>query len=79
MGKRGLMLAQGIAVIESDYADNISNDGTLGFMLYNHSNAEIVINKGDKIGQAWFAKFLVTDDDVATDAVRTGGFGSTNK
>lgn len=79
MGKRGLMLAQGIALIESDYADNVSNDGNLGFMLYNHSNAEIVINKGDKIGQCWFAKFLVTDDDVANNVVRTGGFGSTNK
>lgn len=78
-GKRGLMLAQGVAVIESDYADNISNDGNLGFMLYNHSGADIVINKGDKIGHAWFAKYLVTDDDVATDAVRTGGFGSTKK
>ena len=79
MGKRGLMLAQGIAVIESDYADNESNDGNLGFMLYNHSDQPIHISVGDKIGQCWFAKFLVADDEVAPTAVRTGGFGSTNK
>ena len=79
MGKRGLMLAQGVAVIESDYADNVSNDGNLGFMLYNHSANEIVINKGDKIGQCWFAKFLVVDDEETPTGVRTGGFGSTKK
>ncbi|MBR2467684.1 MAG: dUTP diphosphatase [Clostridia bacterium] len=79
MGKRGLMLAQGIGVIESDYADNVSNDGNLGFMLYNHSDNEIVIKKGDKIGQCWFAKFLVVDDEVPPTGVRTGGFGSTKK
>ena len=79
MGKRGLMLAQGVAVIESDYADNESNDGNLGFMLYNHSKDTIVINKGDKIGQCWFAKFLVVDDEVPQTGVRTGGFGSTKK
>ncbi len=79
MGKRGLILAQGVGVIESDYADNVSNDGNLGFMLYNHSNNEIAIKKGDKIGQCWFAKFLVVDDEVPPTGVRTGGFGSTNK
>jgi dUTP pyrophosphatase len=48
-------------------------------MLYNHSKEDISIKKGDKIGQCWFAKFLVVDDEVAPTAVRTGGFGSTNK
>ncbi len=79
MGKKGLILAQGIGVIESDYADNISNDGNLGFMLYNHGQNDYVINKGDKIGQCWFAKFLTVDDEVAPTGVRTGGFGSTKK
>ena len=79
MGKKGLILAQGIGVIESDYADNISNDGNLGFMLYNHGQNDYVINKGDKIGQCWFAKFLTVDDEVMPTGVRTGGFGSTKK
>lgn len=79
MGKKQVMLAQGIGVIESDYADNISNDGNIGFMLYNHGSDNYVIKKGDKLGHAWFAKFLVCDNDVVADEVRTGGFGSTKK
>ena len=79
MGKQEVMLAQGIAVIESDYADNESNDGNLGFMLYNHGSKDYVIKKGDKIGHCWFSKFLVVDDEKEVTAVRTGGFGSTNK
>ena len=38
----------------------------------------IKINKGDKIGQGVFAKFLKADDDNETKE-RTGGFGSTGK
>lgn len=79
MGKKEIMLSQGIAVIESDYADNINNDGNLGFMLFNHGQQEYIIKKGDKLGQAWFAKFLITDDDIPTTKTRTGGFGSTKK
>ncbi len=79
MGKKGVILAQGIGVIESDYADNVSNDGNLGFMLYNHGSTPYEIKKGDKIGQAWFQKFLTVDDEVPPTAVRTGGFGSTVK
>ncbi len=79
MGKNGIILAQGIGVIESDYADNESNDGNLGYMLYNHSSNDYVIKRGDKIGQCWFQKFLVTENEVKPTAVRTGGFGSTLK
>mgnify|MGYP003306895346 CR=1 FL=1 len=79
MGKKGVCLSQGIRVIESDYADNVSNDGNLGFMLYNHGEQDYVVKRGDKIGQCWFQKFLVVDNEVAPTAVRTGGFGSTNK
>lgn len=79
MGKNGVILSQGIGVIESDYADNISNDGNLGYALYNHSNKDYVIKRGDKIGQCWFQKFLVCENEVAPTAVRTGGFGSTVK
>ena len=79
MGKKGIVLAQGIGVIESDYADNVSNDGNLGFMLYNHGTTAYEVKAGDKIGQAWFQKFLTVDDEVPPTAVRTGGFGSTVK
>ena len=44
MGKRGIILANGIGIIESDYADNESNDGNIGFMLHNIGNDIYTVN-----------------------------------
>ena len=79
MGKHNITMANAIGVIESDYYGNISNDGNLGFRLYNFGNADYVIKKGDKIGQGFFFHFLTVDNEEAPTAQRAGGFGSTNK
>ena len=78
LGKKGIILANGIGIIESDYADNESNDGNIGFLLHNLNKTTYHIRKGDKIGQIFFFKFLTVDDDVESTVVRKGGFGSTN-
>ena len=75
--KKGLVLANSIGLIDSDYYNNESNEGELFFAFYNISDEILEIKKGDRIGQAVFTKFLITDDDNASGS-RTGGFGSTN-
>ena len=77
-GKKGLILANSIGVIDSDYYGNPDNDGHIMFAFYNIRNEDIEIKKGDAIGQAIFQKFLVTDNDI-TGGERTGGFGSTSR
>ncbi len=77
-GKRGLVLANGVGVVDSDYYGNVDNDGAIMFAFYNIKNEDIKIKKGDCIGQAIFQKYLVVDEDMAT-GERKGGFGSTNK
>lgn len=77
-GKKGLLLANSIGIIESDYFNNPDNDGHLMFAFWNMKDKDIVIKKGDKIGQGFFQKFLITEDDDA-DGKRLGGFGSTDK
>ena len=77
-GKKGLLLANSIGVIESDYYENQDNDGHLLFAYYNLFPVDITIKKHEPAGQAFFQKFLVTDDDNAT-GIRTGGFGSKSK
>lgn len=76
--KRGLVLANSVGVFECDYYSNPSNDGEILVSLYNFSNEDIVIKKGERIAQAVFQKFLITDFDNA-EGTRLGGFGSTNK
>ena len=77
-GKKGLILSNSIGVIDKDYYGNPDNDGHIMFAFYNIKNEDVIIKKGDAIGQAIFQKFLITDDDIAT-GERLGGFGSTNK
>ncbi len=77
-GKKGLILANSIGVIDSDYYGNEENDGHIMFAFYNIKEEDIEIKKGDVIGQAIFQKYLVTDDDIA-EGERKGGFGSTSK
>ncbi len=77
--KKGLVLANGIAIIDHDYYNNESNEGEIMFQYFNVMDHDIEIKKGDIIGQFIFQKFLLTDDDKPLNVVRTGGFGSTDK
>ena len=77
-GKRGLVMANSVGIIDSDYYGNEDNDGHFMFSFYNMFDHEVVIKKGEAVGQAIFMKYLVTDDDNAT-GTRMGGFGSTDK
>ena len=76
--KKGLILANSVGVIDKDYYGNPDNDGHIMFAFYNIKDEDVVIKKGDAIGQAVFQKYLVTDNDAA-DGERLGGFGSTSK
>lgn len=76
--KKGLILANSIGVIDSDYYGNPDNDGHIMFAFYNVSDSDTIIKKGDCIGQGIFQKFLTIDNDTTTNE-RTGGFGSTSK
>lgn len=77
-GKKGLILANSIGVIDSDYYGNLDNDGHIMFAFFNIKDEDIEIKKGEAIGQGIFQKFLTVDEDTA-DGVRVGGFGSTTK
>lgn len=75
--KKGLILANSIGVVDADYYGNPDNDGHIMFAFYNIKEEDILVKKGECIGQAIFEKFLVADDDMA-EGERIGGFGSTN-
>ena len=77
-GKKGLVMANSVGIVDSDYYGNENNDGHVMFAFYNFSESDSEIKKGDCIGQALFMKYLTVDNDNAT-GVRNGGFGSTNK
>ncbi len=77
-GKRGLVLANSVGIIDADYYGNEDNDGHFMYAYYNFFDHDVEIKKGDVIGQVIFNKYLTVDNDDA-DGVRKGGFGSTDK
>lgn len=77
-GKRGLVMANSVGIIDADYYGNEDNDGHFMYSFYNFFDHDVEIKKGDVIGQVIFMKFLKVDNDSAT-GTRKGGFGSTSK
>lgn len=75
--KKNIGLANGVAIIDSDYYSNPSNDGHIILCLRNFGPTPQAIDVGDKIAQGVFTKFETCND--LPDIVRTGGIGSTGK
>ena len=76
--KHWLILANGVGIIDADYYNNPDNEGHIYFQMINLSPFDIILKKGDTIGQGILKKYYITDDDIAQ-GERTGGFGSTSK
>ena len=76
--KYWLIMANGVGIIDSDYADNPDNEGEIFFQIINLSPVPIILHKGDVIGQGIFKSYLKTDNDNVVEE-RIGGFGSTNQ
>jgi dUTP pyrophosphatase len=76
--KLGLMLANTVGWIDADYYNNPDNEGNIGICLWNRSSKVVIFDKGDKIAQGMFQKYLEASNcNSAND--RMGGFGSTGK
>lgn len=75
--KHLITLANGVGIIDSDYYNNPDNEGHIYFQLINLSPFNIMIKKGDIIGQGIFKRYLTIDGDEAC-GERSGGFGSTS-
>ena len=73
--KKGLLLGNGIGVVDSDYrgpADEIL------ISVYNLTDYEVVVAKGDRIAQGMFIKVERAEwSEENIQAASRGGFGST--
>ena len=75
--KRGLLLANGVGIIDQDFFGNVDNDGHIQFAYWNTSAEPVLLSRGDKIGQGIFLNYLGADE-ARSDVKRKGGFGSTD-
>lgn len=78
--KRGLILANGVGVIDADYYGNPDNDGEIMMEFYNITDTDVTIKIGEAVGQAIFSNFAYPDAGfLIKGAIRTGGYGSTDE
>ena len=75
--KHWLILANSVGIIDADYYNNSDNEGEIFFQMINLSPFDIILHKGDIIGQGIIKSYLTTEDDNAS-GQRMGGFGSTS-
>lgn len=75
--KYDVCLTNNVGVIDSDYYNNIDNEGHFQIKLSNNGEKEFKININDRIAQGVFMKYLTVDDEEEIDNVRQGGIGST--
>lgn len=76
LAKKGIILANGVGVIDADYPDEI------GVMLLNLSGKEFHISDKERIAQILIVPHLAyhkVDGVIYGCETRTGGFGSTGK
>jgi dUTP pyrophosphatase len=74
--KRGLMVANGVGVVDSDYC---GPSDEIKVQVYNFTAAPVTVNAGDRIAQGVIMPFVRAEweeRDAATGTSR-GGFGST--
>lgn len=76
--KRGIRLANTVGIIDADYFANPNNYGNIGICLVNTTNEVIKLERGERIAQAIFMPYLVSDN-CNTDKDRVGGIGSTTE
>ena len=75
--KYWLVMANGVGIIDADYYNNPDNEGEIFFQIINLSPYDILLKKGDIIGQGIIKPYYITEDDSAS-GERVGGFGSTS-
>lgn len=76
--KKGLIILNGVGVVDADYYNNPDNEGEIAGLFYNMLDEDVFLKAGEKMMQGIFVKYGTVDNDNAS-GERTGGFGSTGR
>lgn len=77
--KYNVCLMNNVGIIDSDYYNNLDNEGHFQVRLVNFGDKDFEVNIGDRIAQGIFTKFLTVENEEVINDERTGGIGSTGK
>lgn len=77
--KYNIRMCNQVGLIDSDYYNNVKNEGHIWIALQNHDNNDYLFKKGDRLVQGIFQKYLIVENEDEIYEVRQGGLGSTSK
>ncbi|HHX16332.1 MAG TPA: deoxyuridine 5'-triphosphate nucleotidohydrolase [Mollicutes bacterium] len=77
--KYNVRMCNQVGIIDADYFNNEDNEGHIWVALQNEGDTQWIINKGDRIVQGIFVKYMLVDNEDDGIATRKGGLGSTGK
>lgn len=77
--KYNLRLCNGTGIIDSDYYNNVDNEGHILIAIQNEGTNFLNLKKNDRFVQGIFIKYLTVDNEKNIKEIRTGGIGSTSK
>lgn len=77
--KKGITLVNAVGIIDASYYENESNDGNIGICIKNNTMFGIDLERGERVAQGIFTKYLSVDNDVTLGDTRSGGIGSSGK
>lgn len=77
--KYNLRLCNQVGIIDSDYYNNIDNEGHIFIAIQNEGKETITLKTNDRFAQGLFIKYLTVDDEKEIKNARTGGIGSTRR
>jgi len=77
--KYNVRMCNQVGIFESDYYNNVNNEGHAWIKLQNEGEQDYIVKKGDGIAQGVFTKFLTVDEEDEIINERKGGLGSTSK
>ncbi len=77
--KKSLIVANSIGVIDQDYH---GDQDEIGLQMLNFSDSDVVVQKGERIGQALLVKITKVSEFTEQETMKKesrGGFGSTGR
>lgn len=75
--KKGLVLINGVGIVDADYYNNSDNEGEIAFAFMNIKDESVTIEAGEKLGQGIFERYYTVTNEEEITTSREGGFGST--
>ena len=76
--KYNVRMCNQVGVIDSDYYNNVDNEGHIWIKLKNEGDKVYVVKAGDAICQGIFLNYLMVTEKNEIKSIRNGGLGSTN-